>query len=685
MAPPQTESRWPAQGRAGVCAPRTWTVGDRLMVSIASILSGLLLLTSVGCPGPRGPIGIDPTPKNPVDVGLEADYLPLKAAGDAGEWELLRSKVAALQAEHPDDDGLLALFEARAARGLGEQERAAKLFAALQQETTREDLRGAARFHSALLMAERAQPEDALALLKGHDDEPDERLLFGADVPESWLLLGESRERGGDTVGALAAVGRAHEKSGESESIEAFAGARLYELSATLSAEDLEEALAELTGAARGAVGFERIRGLLASGDIAAAEALWESVAESLLASGQLQRTTELETLFHLDAAPNQRPLLGVILPLSGSGRRMGRSVLAGILQAQGVFVSGSGRRVTAVFKDSASDPEQARKAVEELDALGVTAIIGPLGTDTSMAAGEEAQKRGIPLISLSLERAVLETGAFRLGLDPEKELRTLVDEVSGRGTTRVLVLRPDTPYGEALAQLFGDVCAGTALSVVDEVTYDPSAADFTKLIDKVSKQEFDSVFIPDSAESVMLLASFMAQKNIWSSAPGREVSAKEKRRFVTFLGTSAWEGQALQERGARYLVGALFPSAYDAKGSSEENQHFVESFERLFGRPPGIYEAMSYEATRLLRDLSSSQTSGSREGITAALTGENRRAAVFGSLSFVDRDASPAPVIMQVGDYGIAALSPLQPLDVAAPLGEGEVPVAIPPSLLEP
>src|SRR5690606_16758204 len=152
---------------------------------------------------------------------------------------------------------------------------------------------------------------------------------------------------------------------------------RAFEAAANVAAPRSVE-LGNARPLAVAALGYEVVRALFAAGDNVGAEETLREVSPALALVGAFERITELENIIRLEDAGSGRALIGAVLPLTGDARRVGRTVMAGILQAQGAFFPGGGRRLTVVFKDSGSTPEGAAAAVESLDTLGVLAIIGP-------------------------------------------------------------------------------------------------------------------------------------------------------------------------------------------------------------------------------------------------------------------------------------------------------------------
>ncbi len=405
-----------------------------------------------------------------------------------------------LAATHADDPhrALLHLYSGRAHLSVGDHQAARQAFQRATTADTPDDIRQAARVYEALSFAEEGRLDDARALIAAHFPSPSQ-WIAAPDLAEAWLTVSEGRLTAGDAYGALEAIGEAHTAArtmGE-EGIVAFASVRAYALAADLPAEDALRAFSDLRGLAQAAAGDARVRALINGDERIQAEALLPSVTESLENSGEHGRATEL--LRALPGEGSGARVFGAILPLTGPSRRVGRTAMAGVLQAQEAFSPGGGPRLTVVFKDSHSDPKAAARAVEDLDELGVVAIIGPLGGPESIAAATAAAERGLPLISLSVDSLVVTAGAYRLGIDAALEIKIPVERARAHGLHSALIVRPETPFGRAMENLFLTEWTLRGGEVQRTLTYESDAIDLRKLAEEAAPLEIDTVFVADS------------------------------------------------------------------------------------------------------------------------------------------------------------------------------------------
>jgi ABC-type branched-subunit amino acid transport system substrate-binding protein len=333
---------------------------------------------------------------------------------------------------------------------------------------------------------------------------------------------------------------------------------------------------------------------------------------------------------------------IGVVLPLSGPFARIGERSLLGVLLAAGVFAPPDdfGANVRVVVRDSAGSPARARAAVRELAELDyVSAIVGPLLSSECEAAAEAAESAGIPLLTLTAREEIARgrPHVFRLRTRPVEETQLLVERARAAGASRFAILYRDDAYGRGLRGLFWDAVEQRGGRVVGVASYDPQATDFAEpirrlagytLLDaeekgliaereqimqrarRVSAEEglelrqraqemvtqdgsplppivdFDVLFIPESYENVVLIAPQLAFHEVTGAR---------------LLGSDGWYHEDLVRLGREHVNGALFTAHFYPRSHVPYVQTFAARFEATFGRQPGAFEALAYDATNLI------------------------------------------------------------------------------------
>ena len=363
---------------------------------------------------------------------------------------------------------------------------------------------------------------------------------------------------------------------------------------------------------------------------------------------------------------------VGCLLPLSGPYAVFGQRALNGIeLALNRAGEMADGLPFTIIVKDSRSDAGVTAAAIEQLDRQKVGIILGPMSA--AQAAGRYAQTRGIPIVVFTQREAVPDIGSyvFRNFITPQMQVRSLVTfAVENLSARRFAILYPDEKYGWRYMNLFWDQVLENGGTVNAVEAYDPSGTDFAEPIKKITglfyeipadlKQQsepsplpvnltfmadeylldpiaaidpvarvcgvpldrevlddlgrrnaaredrwdpivdFDAVFIPDAPKKAGLVIPQLAYYDI---------------RDVYLLGTNLWNSKTLLEMSGEYMKNTLIADAFFAESSSEAVQTFVSDFQEVFGRVPGVIEALAYDSAMMVfRTMRQTATDSRRE-----------------------------------------------------------------------
>lgn len=359
---------------------------------------------------------------------------------------------------------------------------------------------------------------------------------------------------------------------------------------------------------------------------------------------------------------------VGVVLPLSGEHRSLGRAAFDGL--SWGATVSEIPIRFE--LRDSQGKAEVAAEAVREL-ALDpeIAAIVGPLGAIESEAAAKAAQDVGIPILVLSsadnLER--LGGWVFRLRVSPEDQSRMMAQlAVAHLDTPRVAVFYPENTYGRQCAEAFSGALIAAGGELVRYESYDPDDTKIKKEAERISgkrtrvlvkggskarskvkKQaraviDFDALFVPDAASRLPRTLAFLDVAG---------VPLGEGSGAVQLLGTNAWDGEGLRLTEG-LATRALVPLIFDA-GRDDATEIEILDFVDRFEREPTALEVQARDGlvllaasvTRCRSDLSRScvlqglRSGASVEGLGGSALSFSREGAPVRSLLMFDVGAA--------------------------------------------
>jgi len=333
---------------------------------------------------------------------------------------------------------------------------------------------------------------------------------------------------------------------------------------------------------------------------------------------------------------------IGVLLPLSGPYEKFGFRALKGIELAMDHFsIRGDNPPINISIKDTGADPDKTIMALEELYQEQVAAILGPIVT--SGVAAREAQRMGIPIITLTQKDGIPEIGdkVFRNFITPKMQVQALTAfTVESLGLYRFAILYPDENYGLTFMNLFWDELIELGGQVVGVEAYKPKQTDFSEPIKKLvglyyeipedlkiendfaeegdpqinfadtdernleegfdsnseeAQEEeeepepivdFDAIFIPDSPGLAGLIVPQLAYFDI---------------KDVYLLGTNLWHSDALIRIADQYVQGAVLADGFFAESTSPVVQNFVAKFEETYQEKPDFIEAVVFDSALIL------------------------------------------------------------------------------------
>ncbi|MCP4677011.1 MAG: ABC transporter substrate-binding protein [Deltaproteobacteria bacterium] len=306
---------------------------------------------------------------------------------------------------------------------------------------------------------------------------------------------------------------------------------------------------------------------------------------------------------------------VGCIVPLSGRARLVGETVLKGVMLGAQVLPLDEENELSVTIRNSAGNPRQAVKAVEELVFKEhVSAIIGPIDSASAKAAAARAEELGVPMLALSVREGLVsgKRFVFREFATNRGEVRELVDAARRMDSRSFAVLYPDSGYGRTMSRLMSEELKREGLTLAGETKYSPKTTTFKETIEELMGWEFDTLFIPDSAARIALIAPALAAAGLWSVPAGEEPTATG--RAVQLLMPSTGYAPDLLRRAGRYLDGALFVSFLDAE-ASHGGAGFIEKYRSKYMAAPSYLAGFGHDATILVAAAIRSGAT-TREGI---------------------------------------------------------------------
>lgn len=376
------------------------------------------------------------------------------------------------------------------------------------------------------------------------------------------------------------------------------------------------------------------------------------------------------EVAYFIKRAEKKDPVsvrkVGVLLPLSGKYAPAAKQFKQVIEMAN----RREGSPLQLVFADTKGDEG---RTISELERLvmdeGCVAILGPLLKETVMPAAEAAQAMHVPMVALSQSNDPTTAGAYvyRGFLPLTQQVDALLEHaIQERGMSRFAILYPDNSYGQTARDLFSAAAAAKNVQVVRRQSYDPSATSFLdvarKLGDKRSSSgsgneagnaptiDYDALFIPDNHKRVALVASSLA----YEEYPVGAFRPTYGARGLLLMGLNGWNNDALSEAGGQYVQGSVFVDAFWSDSNDPTVSAFVSSYQGDFGRTPGVVDAVTYDATRLLA-VAVKANQGQRKELLDAMSAAQLSSPVSAGSRFgADREFDRDLMVLTVTASGI-------------------------------
>lgn len=343
-------------------------------------------------------------------------------------------------------------------------------------------------------------------------------------------------------------------------------------------------------------------------------------------------------------AAPVENPILvGHYASLTGPEATFGVSTDNGIkLAVEELNAAGGikGRTVKLVTLDDRGNAQEAATVVERLIAQDkVVALLGEVASGRSIAGGQIAQKKGVPMITpSSTNPQVTEIGAMisRVCFTDDFQGWACADFVfSNLKLKKVATLYDRTQaYSSGLSDYFKNAFQKLGGTVTTEQSYGGGDADFSAQISKIRDSGAQAVFIP----------------GYYTDAANIAIQVRKAGLTIPLVGGDGWDSAELGKNAGASIEGAYFSNHYAPDQPSPEVQQFVKKYREKFGQVPDALAALGYDSAKLLFDAMGRAKSLSGKDLAAAINTTKGFKGVTGVITIDDeRNAKKPAVIVQM------------------------------------
>jgi branched-chain amino acid transport system substrate-binding protein len=222
---------------------------------------------------------------------------------------------------------------------------------------------------------------------------------------------------------------------------------------------------------------------------------------------------------------------VGVIMPLSGANAQFGINSRNGIelvadeINAAGGIKALGGAKINLIVADATSTPTTAGTVAQRLITQNdVTAILGAFASSLTLAISEVAERRDIPLLTMSFADQITGRGyksifqvvpkASVIG-KAQFDYTMAIAEAAGSKISKIAIMYEDTAYGSAQAKGLRAGAKAANVDVVMDDAYPLGITDTTPLINKLRASGAEAVFPVSYLNDSLLIIRTMRQQKI--------------------------------------------------------------------------------------------------------------------------------------------------------------------------
>jgi branched-chain amino acid transport system substrate-binding protein len=341
--------------------------------------------------------------------------------------------------------------------------------------------------------------------------------------------------------------------------------------------------------------------------------------------------------------------LIGEFGSMTGSEANFGKSTHNGLMLAveeQNAKGGIHGRKLEVRSYDDQGKAQEAGTAVTKLiDSDKVVAIIGEVASGLSLAGGEVAQKKGIPMVSpsstapdVTKDRDMVFRVCF---IDPFQGYVVAKFAADNLKAKKVAILYDQAQaYSVGLAEEFRKHFKAMGGTISTEQAYSGGDQDFSAQLNTIRGTDPDAIFIP----------------GYYTEAANIALQVKKLGIKATLLGGDGWDSPQLAQIGKDAIEGAYYSNHYTHEDKSPAVQEFVTKYKAKYktddGKPliPDGIAALGYDAGRLLFDAMARAPSLGGKDLAAAIAATQGFKGVTGLITIdKEHNAQKSAVVVKM------------------------------------
>lgn len=323
---------------------------------------------------------------------------------------------------------------------------------------------------------------------------------------------------------------------------------------------------------------------------------------------------------------------LGGISPLTGPAAVYGLDVQAGVDYAvEEINANGGvlGKQIEIIWRDDQHDPATAINMYNQLVDEGVVAVVGPVTTAPTIAAFDVAAKDNMPCITASASAYEVTNAGNNLFracfLDPYQAgiAAQYAAETLGAKTVGIIYDNAND-YTLGLYDAFVAKAAELGLEIVATEVGVAGQADYSAQIGKLADAEPDVIYAAEYAQEIAIMLPQMFDAGLDETA---------------IIGPDGFSGVDTQVGDdVELLANCVYTSAFSLDSTGEVAKAFIAGYTAKTGEAPALFNALGYDAMKIMAQAIENAGSTEKEAIIAALDATDIEGAT-GHMTFDDHN----------------------------------------------
>jgi branched-chain amino acid transport system substrate-binding protein len=291
---------------------------------------------------------------------------------------------------------------------------------------------------------------------------------------------------------------------------------------------------------------------------------------------------------------------IGAIVSLTGTYAGLGDPEQKSInLEVARINAAGgiNGHQIEVVFEDDGTDEAKSAAAAAKLIQRDkVVALIGASGTGQTLAARGEADKAGVPMVSMAGGTAVMvpfDKLVFQTPWPNKLVVPFVMNYMKTKGYTKIGVISDTGGYGKDGLAVINTEAPKLGITITKSEVFNPGDADMSNQLTKINASGAQAILMWSAGKETSTIAKNREQLKI--KAPIVGGSGIARKQFIDGAGTAA--------EGVVFGTGkSLLPESWGT--SSKEftvMKDFGDRFSAKYGAQPDIFAGHAYDAINIV------------------------------------------------------------------------------------